>query len=80
MRDVYRGANLDVKTPSSLKAGKYLLRHEMINLEPGGAQFFPNCIQLDVSSEGDSLPDESELLAFPGAYDKVSPAASGTTE
>jgi hypothetical protein len=43
----------------------------MINLEGGAAQFFPNCIQLDISGDGDRFPDEAELVAFPGAYDKV---------
>jgi hypothetical protein len=73
MRDVWLGANLDIATPKSLKPGKYLLRHEMINLEAGPAQFFPNCIQLDITGDGNSIPGESELVAFPGAYDQVSP-------
>lgn len=71
MRDVWLGANLDIATPKSLKPGKYLLRHEMINLEAGPAQFFPNCIQLDVAGDGSSVPDPTELVSFPGAYDKV---------
>lgn len=74
MRDVFEGANLDIPTPASLKPGKYLFRHEMINLQTGPVQWFPNCIHLDVSGSGSSLPDTEELVAFPGAYDKVSPA------
>lgn len=72
MGDVFEGANLDIPTPSSLKSGKYLLRHEMINLQTGPVQFFPNCIHLEVSSSGSSLPASEELVSFPGAYDEVS--------
>jgi hypothetical protein len=73
MRDVYEGANLDIPIPASLKPGKYLFRHDMLNLQTGPPQWFPNCIQLDVSGEGSSLPADEELVSFPGAYDKVSP-------
>lgn len=66
------GANLDISTPASLKPGKYLLRHEVINLESGPVQFFPNCIQLEVSGSGINMPAANELVKFPGAYDKVS--------
>jgi cellulase len=70
MRDISEGSNLDISTPASLKPGKYLLRHEMVNMQGGSPQFFPNCIQLDVKGKGNSLPDSGELVAFPGAYDK----------
>lgn len=70
VRDVYEGASWDVPMPASLRPGKYLLRHEMINLQSGPVQFFPNCIQLDVSGEGSSLPAAEELVSFPGAYFK----------
>uniref|UniRef100_A0A8H7NQ75 lytic cellulose monooxygenase (C4-dehydrogenating) n=1 Tax=Bionectria ochroleuca TaxID=29856 RepID=A0A8H7NQ75_BIOOC len=70
MKDVYEGAELDISTPASLKPGKYILRHEMLNLQTGPAQWFPQCIQLEVSGSGDSLPSTEDLVAFPGAYDK----------
>ncbi|KAF2735191.1 glycoside hydrolase [Polyplosphaeria fusca] len=71
MRDVFTDfKNLDITVPKSLKPGKYLFRHEMVNLQTGPVQFFPNCVQLDVRGEGNSLPKESELVAFPGAYEK----------
>jgi lytic cellulose monooxygenase (C1-hydroxylating) len=79
MMDVFEGANLDIPIPASLKPGKYLLRHDMLNLQTGPPQWFPNCIQLDVSGEGSSLPAVEELVAFPGAYDKVSPPANALT-
>jgi hypothetical protein len=72
MRDVYEGANLDIPTPASLKPGKYLFRHEMLNLQSGNGQWFPNCINLEVRGSGNNLPATNELVAFPGAYDKVS--------
>jgi cellulase len=71
MTDVYEGANLDISTPTSLKPGKYLLRHEMLNLQTGPPQWFVNCIQLDVSGDGSGLPSDDELVSFPKAYEKV---------
>lgn len=72
MTDVFEGANIDIPVPASLKPGKYLLRHEMINLQTGPVQWFPNCVQLDISSSGSSVPAKEDLVAFPGGYDKVS--------
>lgn len=71
MRDVWFGANLDIPTPKSLKSGKYLLRHEMNNLINGG-QWFPNCIQLDVTGDGQtSLPTERGVaVSFGGGDDR----------
>jgi cellulase len=70
MTDVYEGANLNISTPTSLKPGKYLLRHEMLNLQTGPPQWFVNCIQLDVSGDGSGLPSDDELVSFPKAYEK----------
>jgi hypothetical protein len=70
MKDIMDGANLEIPTPASLKPGKYLLKHDMINLQTGPVQIFPNCIQLDVVGQGTKLPDAKELVAFPGGYDK----------
>jgi hypothetical protein len=45
-----------LKLPSSLKAGNYVLRHEIIALHgastTGGAQFYPNCVNLQISGNG----------------------------
>jgi cellulase len=54
----------------SVKPGKYLLKHDMANLEGGRVQLFVNCVQLDVGGEGVGSPKEEELVAFPGGYDK----------
>ena len=68
MADIMNFATLDIPTPKNLKKGKYMLKHDMISIETGGMQIFPNCIQLDVSGEGTSAPTEKELVAFPGEY------------
>jgi lytic cellulose monooxygenase (C1-hydroxylating) len=62
-------STLNIPTPKNLKKGKYLLKHDMISIETGAMQIFPNCVQLEVSGEGTSAPTEKELVAFPGAYD-----------
>ncbi|KAI9158524.1 putative endo-beta-1,4-glucanase D [Paramyrothecium foliicola] len=62
-----KGRN-DFVLPASLKAGKYLLRQEIIagheadatyDKNPArGAQFYPSCIQIDVSGTGSAVPDQ----------------------
>ncbi|KAF2679572.1 lytic polysaccharide monooxygenase [Lentithecium fluviatile CBS 122367] len=69
MRDVFEGAEVEIKVPRALRKGKYLLRHEMVNLQTGAAQFFPNCVQVEVRGTGDTMPKTEELVKFPGAYD-----------
>ncbi|KAF2870115.1 glycoside hydrolase [Massariosphaeria phaeospora] len=69
MRDIQAGQPLAFATPKTLRPGKYLLRHEMVNLQTGPVQVFPNCVQLDVKGRGDSVPDKEALVAFPGAYE-----------
>lgn len=60
---------LDVKIPSDIAAGDYLLRAEALALHTaastGGAQFYLSCIQLTVSGSGTAAPSTVEL---PGAY------------
>ncbi|KAF2745575.1 lytic polysaccharide monooxygenase [Sporormia fimetaria CBS 119925] len=68
--------NMNVRIPAGLKAGYYLIRAEMIALHEGevslldnpirGAQFYPNCVQIEVVGDGDvELP---KGVGFPGAY------------
>ncbi|KAI2466354.1 lytic polysaccharide monooxygenase [Annulohypoxylon bovei var. microspora] len=51
----------NVTIPSSLKAGNYVLRHELIALHEGGTegktQMYPQCINLEVSGTGTQSPD-----------------------
>ncbi|KAK8057707.1 endoglucanase-4 [Apiospora saccharicola] len=57
----------DVKIPADLKAGKYLVRQEIIALHEAdtaptangrGAQFYPACAQLDITGSGTAVPDQ----------------------
>jgi hypothetical protein len=56
--------------PLCLKPGYYLVRHEIIALHSAwgsnGAQFYPNCHQLNVIGSGDVVP--MDLVSLPGAY------------
>ncbi|KAJ4315184.1 hypothetical protein N0V84_008518, partial [Fusarium piperis] len=59
---------IDFDLPSSLKAGKYLIRQEIIahhesdatfDQNPArGAQFYPSCVQVEVTGSGSAVPDE----------------------
>lgn len=59
---------VEVKLPSTLKAGKYLFRQEIIGLHEAdvaysqnparGAQFYPSCVQLEVSGSGTTAPSQ----------------------
>lgn len=64
-------AGVQYTIPSCLKAGYYLVRHEIIALHAAysypGAQFYPGCHQLNVTGSGTTTP--SDLVAFPGAYE-----------
>lgn len=75
------GGSMNMRIPKGLKAGYYLIRAEMIGLHEGdvsfeknpirGAQFYPNCVQVEVTGDGDvELP---EGVSFPGAYDYDTP-------
>lgn len=49
-----------VTVPSSLKAGKYVFRHEIIALHQaqarGGAQNYPQCLNIEVTGSGTESP------------------------
>lgn len=49
-----------VQIPKDLKAGNYVLRHEIIALHgassPNGAQAYPQCVNLKVTGSGSNLP------------------------
>ncbi|CAE6474782.1 unnamed protein product [Rhizoctonia solani] len=66
-----------VKIPETLQPGQYLIRHEIIALHAAGsypgAQFYPACHQFEITGSGTALPDDSSLVAFPGAYTPESP-------
>ena len=63
--------------PSNLAKGGYLLRHEIIALhlgdQPGGAEFYPACTQINVGGSQSGTPSPDELVRFPGAYSDNDP-------
>ncbi|KAK2611901.1 hypothetical protein N8I77_005218 [Diaporthe amygdali] len=63
----------DVVVPASLKPGKYMIRHEIINLALDPVQFYPDCAQLDVRGSGVGVPSAEYLVKFPGGYSVTDP-------
>ncbi|KAI5797516.1 endoglucanase II [Peziza echinospora] len=65
----------DVKIPSNIPNGDYLLRGEIIALHSAGnypgAQFYMGCIQIRVSGASGGTP--SPVVKFPGAYSGTHP-------
>ncbi|KAL1900765.1 hypothetical protein Cpir12675_000779 [Ceratocystis pirilliformis] len=57
----------DFTIPATLKPGKYIIRQEIIAQHEGevsysansarGAQFYPTCVQFDISGTGSAVPD-----------------------
>ncbi|KAK9423745.1 putative Endo-beta-1,4-glucanase D [Seiridium unicorne] len=66
----------DFTVPSGLAAGQYMFRQEIIALHEAdtsyvensarGAQFYPSCVQVEVTGSGAASP--SEDYALPGGY------------
>ncbi|KAK7185691.1 hypothetical protein DPSP01_007438 [Paraphaeosphaeria sporulosa] len=50
-----------VKIPASIKAGNYVLRHEIIALhsayDVGAAQFYPQCANIKITGGGNATPE-----------------------
>ncbi|KAI0682924.1 glycosyl hydrolase family 61-domain-containing protein [Cytidiella melzeri] len=64
-----------VNVPAGLENGEYILRHEILGLHVAstvmGAQFYPNCLQIQVQNGGSvTLP---EGIPLPGSYDPYDP-------
>ncbi|KIY72598.1 lytic polysaccharide monooxygenase, partial [Cylindrobasidium torrendii FP15055 ss-10] len=63
--------------PSGLPSGQYLVRHEIIALHSAGtypgAQFYPDCFQLDLTGTGSDEPTDDFLVSFPGGYTPDTP-------
>ncbi|RPD54907.1 glycoside hydrolase family 61 protein [Lentinus tigrinus ALCF2SS1-7] len=60
--------------PSDIAPGNYLIRAEVIALhvasQPGGAQFYMSCFQINVGGSGSANPP---TVSFPGAYSASDP-------
>ncbi|KAK3695672.1 glyoside hydrolase family 61 protein [Podospora appendiculata] len=65
---------MDVKIPSDIPSGDYLLRAEALALhtagQAGGAQFYVSCYQITVSGGGNASPP---LVKIPGIYTSADP-------
>ncbi|KAB5546887.1 glycosyl hydrolase family 61-domain-containing protein [Coniochaeta sp. 2T2.1] len=65
---------MDVKIPSDIAPGDYLLRAEVIALhtagQSGGAQLYMSCYQLTIDGTGSATP---ATVKFPGAYKASDP-------
>ncbi|PKS13161.1 hypothetical protein jhhlp_000503 [Lomentospora prolificans] len=66
----YHKNEVSFVVPKNVPSGKYLVRVESIALHlaqnPGGAQFYISCGQIEITGGGDGVP--GPLVAFPGAY------------
>ncbi|KAK4233383.1 glycoside hydrolase family 61 protein [Achaetomium macrosporum] len=64
-----------VTIPARLKAGLYMIRHEILSIHvENKPQFYPECAHLNVTGGGDLFPPEEFLVTFPGVYDKGDPS------
>lgn len=59
--------------PSTLRAGRYLIRHEIVSLHSAGRpQFYMQCAHVVVGREGlegeGVLPGERYLVGIPGVW------------
>ncbi|KAL1843999.1 hypothetical protein VTJ49DRAFT_6403 [Mycothermus thermophilus] len=60
-----------VRIPRGLKAGLYMVRHEILSIHVAGRpQFYMQCAHLNVTGGGDVMVPEGWLRRFPGAYDE----------
>ncbi|MBE3045480.1 glycoside hydrolase family 61 protein [Candidatus Bathyarchaeota archaeon] len=68
-RLIASGGKREVTVPESLAAGKYLIRQEIIAHHESdtafsanaarGAQFYPSCVQVEVTGSGSAVPDQA---------------------
>lgn len=70
---ISNGNSWTVTIPSSVAPGQYVLRHEIIALHSAGnangAQFYPQCINIEVTSGGSTRPSGSPATSFYRAND-----------
>jgi hypothetical protein len=54
--------------PANLKAGEYLVRHEIVALHSAPAQYYPACAQIKLSGSGSATPSGNDLVSIPGLF------------
>ncbi|KAF2251498.1 lytic polysaccharide monooxygenase [Trematosphaeria pertusa] len=66
--------------PKSLKAGNYLIRHEIIALHQANTpQFYAECAQLEVTGSGSASPSGDYLATIPGYAPQSDPGITVDT-
>lgn len=61
--------------PSTLPAGNYLLRHELLAIHTSNApQWYPECAQITVTGGGSKAPSSTYLASIPGVYSMSDPS------
>ncbi|KIK64050.1 glycoside hydrolase family 61 protein [Collybiopsis luxurians FD-317 M1] len=69
-QSVMNGAFTNVTLPSTLAPGNYLIRHEIIALHLAtslnGMEFYPACVQVQVSGNGTGIAADNETVLLPG--------------
>lgn len=75
--NLFNGGSVNATIPANIKPGLYMWRHEIIALHlaqsPQGAEFYPSCIQMNITGKGNAVPTKQDLLSFPGAYSWTDP-------
>ena len=64
---------LKIPIPSGIKAGNYILRSEVTSVHKPEAQFYVQCLDLAISSNGTALPLSKETVSIPGYLSMKSP-------
>ncbi|EIW53153.1 uncharacterized protein TRAVEDRAFT_184697 [Trametes versicolor FP-101664 SS1] len=67
--DLTTGQPYSFSLPDNIKSGEYLLRPEIIALQgamSGNAEFYVTCIQLNITGNGNGVPNAT--VSLPGAY------------
>ncbi|KAI1850992.1 hypothetical protein JX265_007317 [Neoarthrinium moseri] len=74
---VYKNLKWSSKIPTSLKPGKYLIRHELLALHQANTpQFYPECAQIEVTGSGSAVPGGEFLTKIPGYASQSDPGVT----
>jgi hypothetical protein len=65
------GNPVTLAVPTQVEPGDYLVRHEIISLQNGDAEFYPSCTQIRVGGSQTGTPNQT--VSFPGAYSDTDP-------
>lgn len=70
VRDLYKNYEpFRVIIPKNLRPGNYLIRHEIISIHFTITMYYMECAHLEVTGGGNAVPEDKDLVSFPGAYD-----------